>query len=300
MLASWYVPLLIFLRISSFDYLPHGFAYASWFPLDQHKDPMNRMPPKVTKLGGGGGNYESIAVNNRNPSKPIFYVTEDFRSGALRRYTPPITVDKWTSLTATGGTTVYLNFTSSTRFGWTTNKMQAQTSQSTYYPNVEGIDFYNGHLYFVSKALKKIFLLDVDKGKYTSFLTNDWGKPMPGGGFFNDEPDQIVRNGDYLYFTEDGGPTVGVYATHKLTGAKYAVFEAISHLYSNDETTGLAFSPNGKKMYAAFQDCVYLDLCLSSNDCGCLFEFSRMDGQSFDGSTINLKFHSSEGSSTLF
>jgi hypothetical protein len=140
----------------------------------------------------------------------------------------------------------------------------------------------------------------VDNGNYTSFATNNWGNPMPGGGTFNFQPDQIVRNGDYLYFTEDGGSTAGVYATHKSSGVKYAVFEAISNFYRNDETTGLAFSPDGKKMYAAFQDCVYLNLCLSSNDCGCLFEFTRMDDQSFNGSTISLKFHNPNAPMTLF
>jgi hypothetical protein len=269
-------------------------------PLVEYKDPKNLIPSEVTRIGGGGGNYETVAVDNRNPSQPIFYVTEDLQSGALRRYIPPNTAVNWTSLTVPGGTRLYLNFTSTTRFGWTTNKAQAQTSQSAYYPHVEGIDFYNGHLYFVSKTLKKVFVLDVDNGNYTSFATNNWGNPMPGGGTFNFQPDQIVRNGDYLYFTEDGGSTAGVYATHKSSGVKYAVFEAISNFYRNDETTGLAFSPDGKKMYAAFQDCVYLNLCLSSNDCGCLFEFTRMDDQSFNGSTISLKFHNPNAPMTLF
>ena len=58
------------------------------------------------------------------------------------------------TVTVLGGTRDYLYFTSTTHFRWTTNKAQAQTSQSTYYPYVEGIDFYNGHLYFVSKTLK--------------------------------------------------------------------------------------------------------------------------------------------------
>ncbi len=193
---------------------------------------------------------------------------------------------------------MYSKFTSTADFTWTTNKAEAQASQSTYYPRVEGIDFFNGHLYFVSKNLKKLFILDLDNGKYTTSLTSNWGNPMAGGGAFNSQPDQIVRNGEYLYYTEDGGTTAGVYAAHKSTGAK-PIFEAISNLYSNDETTGLALSPNGKRMHASFQDCTYLGLCSSSLNCGCLLEFSRVDGRSFDGSTLNLKHHAPETSATL-
>jgi hypothetical protein len=270
------------------------------FPSAERKDPKNQRSSEVTKLGEGG-NYESVAVDHRNPSRPLFFVTEDSSPGALLRYTPPDAYPVgWSSLTATGGTTMYLKFTSSAKFMWTTNKAEGQASQSTYYPRVEGIDFYDGHLYFVSKTLKKLFILDLDSGSYKTSLTSNWGNPMAGGGAFNSQPDQIVRNGEYLYFTEDGGGTTGVYAAHKSTGAKYAIFEAIFNLYSNDETTGLAFSPNGTRMYAAFQDCTFLGLCTSSLNCGCLLEFSRVDGRSFDGSTLNLKHHAPETPATLF
>jgi secreted PhoX family phosphatase len=60
----------------------------------------------------------------------------------------------------------------------------------------------------------------------------------------------------------------------------HAIFEAYSSIYKDDETTGLAFSPDGNTMYANFQDCgcevTYAD------DCGCLFKFVRDDGMSFD------------------
>lgn len=113
-----------------------------------------------------------------------------------------------------------------------------------------------------------------------------------GDGTFSNSPDQIIRGkgGDVLYFTEDGGKTVGVYAIDQ-NNKRYTMFEAYSSKYIGDETTGLAFSPDGTKMYACFQDCG----CENSEDvdftCGCLLEFSRRDGESFDGSTFSLKFH---------
>jgi secreted PhoX family phosphatase len=60
----------------------------------------------------------------------------------------------------------------------------------------------------------------------------------------------------------------------------HAIFEPYDPMYKGDETTGLAFSPDGKTMFANFQDCgcsvPYAD------DCGCLFQFIRDDGMSFD------------------
>lgn len=146
-----------------------------------------------------------------------------------------------------------------------------------------------GKLYFVSKKISLLFILDLNSGTYTTSSTQGG---LLGRGNFNSSPDQIVRNneGSFLYLTEDGGSSVGVYSLDA-AGQRYAIFEAYDDVYQGDETTGLAFSPDGKKMYACFQDCG----CEESDevDCGCLLEFSRNDGRSFDGSTLSLKFHSS-------
>ena len=158
---------------------------------------------------------------------------------------------------------------------------------------MEGIHYRDRRLYFISKILKTLFILDLDDGTYTSTLLKS--DHFAGGGEFRNEPDQIIQNGEYIYFTEDGGSTVGVYAMHISTGERYAIFEANEGEYKNDEVTGLAFSPDGRKMYAAFQDCG----CGNSDKgddytCGCLMEFSRLDGHSFEGNTPSLKFHSTK------
>jgi len=103
-------------------------------------DPTGQRPSKVTKLGGLGGNYESVAIDNCNPLRPLFFVTEDHHHGALRRYTPPMLTDasgspvvNWNTLTASGGTQDYLRFLNGTHFGWTNDKGASQHSQATYY-----------------------------------------------------------------------------------------------------------------------------------------------------------------------
>jgi hypothetical protein len=46
-----------------------------------------------------------------------------------------------------------------------------------------------------------------------------------------------------------------------------------------DETTGLAFSPDGCHLYFAFQGA------------GLLFDIARQDGLPFDGKTINVRYN---------
>jgi hypothetical protein len=260
-------------------------------------DPYNKIPSEITQLGGvDGGNYESVACDDRRTYRPIFYVSEDHESGAVRRYRPPpvLAPANWSTLTSDGGSTDYLVFINATHYEWTTDERLARESQSRYYRNVEGIHYHNTYLYFISKILKTLYILNLDTLTYTTSVLKSDYITNNGGGTFHNEPDQLLSHGNYIYFTEDGGSTVGVYAIHITTGQRYTVFEAYDGQHKNDEVTGLAFSPDGTKMYAAFQDCG----CGNSEsgmdfNCGCLMEFSRSDGQSFNGSTPSLKFHSS-------
>ena len=211
-------------------------------------DPASKhhLQPKMTKLGGaGGGLYEAVACDNRNPSRPTFFVTEDYVSGALRKYTPPPAaasgVASWDSLHLDGGETEYLVFLEGKKFKWSSDESLGRTSQRNHYPNVEGINYHDGMLYFVSKKTMKLYVLDLDKKTYVSSSTNDY---VLYSGVFKNGPDQLVRNGKFLYFTEDGGKTPGVYSIDE-EGNSYSIFEAYDE-YFQDETTGLSFSPDGE------------------------------------------------------
>uniref|UniRef100_A0A7S1VUV1 SMP-30/Gluconolactonase/LRE-like region domain-containing protein n=1 Tax=Grammatophora oceanica TaxID=210454 RepID=A0A7S1VUV1_9STRA len=101
-------------------------------------------------------------------------------------------------------------------------------------------------------------------------------------GLFDGAPDQVQRivgsNQDILYFTEEGGRNKGIHGRNG-GGQFFTILE--SPVY-NSETTGLAFSPNGKFMYFAYQEE------------GVLFQLSREDGLAFDGRTLNVKYHVTE------
>jgi hypothetical protein len=102
---------------------------------------------------------------------------------------------------------------------------------------------------------------------------------------FDGRPDQIVRiltntdgehhNDDILYFTEEGGKDAGIHG-RDADGNYFTILEGIDY---KKETTGLAFSPNNKVMYLAFQDN------------GVLFEVRRMDGMAFHAKSLNIKYH---------
>jgi sugar lactone lactonase YvrE len=53
------------------------------------------------------------------------------------------------------------------------------------------------------------------------------------------------------------------------------------------ETTGLAFSPDGKRMYVAFQSP------------GIILEVTRLDGLSFGGALLDIKYHAMDAAVQL-
>lgn len=142
------------------------------------------------------------------------YIVEDIKFGALRKYTPPPkdngAIADWTSLHTPGGTTEFLLFLNENTFTWTTcDEDAARLSQATSFPYPEGIDVKDGILYFVSKKAYKLYMLNLDQGSYTTLWTNN---TLAGDGEFSNSPDQIVRNeGDFLYFTEDGGKNLQLF-----------------------------------------------------------------------------------------
>jgi len=257
-------------------------------------DPTGVRPAQPLTLGSDGGHFESFSQDVRYGH---YFVTEDDAFGPLRRFVPseptynsnPIRLisDPWQVLHGNGETTFLVltpsNTTTTTTTGapgsgtfqWIKNITIARKNANVMYPNAEGIDVQGGLLYFVSKVPKLLFILDLDKGTYTSYSTKQ--------GAFDGEPDQILRILDYnnevpegdvhqwLYFTEDGGKYAGVHARNR-EGQFITILETRS--YTQDETTGLAFSPDAMHMYVAYQHI------------GLLFDITRQDGRPFTAATL--------------
>lgn len=162
-------------------------------------------------------------------------------------------------------------------FQWSSKRKEGRDNAKVYYPNCEGIDAHEGHLYFVSKKFQQLYDLDLDQMTYTNISTVR--------GLFDGKPDQLQRiikdekntNGQdtVLYFTEEGGKDAGVHGRNE-QGEYFTILE--SPVY-NDEVTGLAFSPDGYHMYLAYQ----------VN--GLLFDVYREDGLPFQARTLSIQYH---------
>jgi len=245
-------------------------------------DPFGRHgpEPRRTVLGEDGGAFESFAYDARDRSNPHFFYTEDHRRGPIRRFTP--TNPDWdnpTEMLHRKGTIEYLvleNWDWTGRngtFHWTDDRDLGEQNALLNFPYTEGIDCTpDGRLFFANKGRALLFELDLD--------ANTWSRSSVQGGAFDGKPDTMARilddPGDIVYMTEEGGDDAGVHGRDK-DNNYYVILE--SPLYS-EETTGLAFSPDGRRMYVAYQ----------KN--GVLLEVWREDGLAFSGRIVDIKYHS--------
>lgn len=251
-------------------------------------DPSGQRLPKKTVLGQSfGGNYESFSYDDRDPTKPRFFYTEDKSNGALRRFTPhPDAVEAFSGdeafnlLHSTGGTFEYLVFDMVAgdrgTFRWSTDLSEGRQSAVDNYINTEGIDARNGRLVFVSKKQRELFILELDEGT--------WTKSSTSSGVFDGQPDQVNYMLEYnkrrklsaferppmLIFTEEGGKNAGIHARDQL-GNYLTIVESLGGVA---ETTGLTFSPDYRHMYFAFQEE------------GLVYDVWREDGYPFDANVL--------------
>lgn len=199
-------------------------------------DPTGRRDPQVITLGRDGGVFESFAYDVRNRSNPSFFITEDSPEGALQRFRPDSENwnDPWNILLGAGTIDFLLLNPDSTgtggTFSFTFNRTLAKQNALDNYPNSEGIDTFEGDLYFISKRLRAMFTLDLDAGTYKVESTRS--------GLFNGGPDQVQRilndDSNLLFFTEDGGGRAGIHARNE-QGDYLTIMESPTYF---PETTG--------------------------------------------------------------
>lgn len=233
-------------------------------------DPFGNKKPNPIRIGTG--EFEAFATDDRDPNNLAFFVTEDRSDGALRRYRPPSgEALSWPMLHNSNATVDYLEFIPERRFRWTSSIQSGRDSALKNYQFTEGIAHHDGSLMFISKKQKQLFRLDMDSMTYT--VESTYVKHMSGGGSFGNGPDHLLAlPSGILYFTEDGGDTPGIFAYN---GSDFlTLLEANADQYKRDETTGIAFSPDGK----------FLLFCIQER--GHCFQASRIDGQPFDGQNV--------------
>jgi hypothetical protein len=257
----------------------------------------------MTRLGGTGRSYESAAYDNRDPTKPKFFITTDEPDGPLVRYSPASSVasaavssgNYSTLLHSNGGTLEYFvvtnisespNGTASGSYVWSKNMQAGNASAAQYHKGGEGIDVRDGKLYYTTKTQKYLFIINLDDNTFVRSSTVS--------GAFDSQPDQVARvlnfaNGTtdgILYFCEDGADNCGVHGRDS-QGRFFTILQDGSGGLIG-ESTGLAFSPGGIFMYVSFQKP------------GIIYEIRRTDGLPFYGAKLDIKYHSNADPSNSF
>jgi secreted PhoX family phosphatase len=131
-------------------------------------------------------------------------------------------------------------------------------------------------LYFTAKTKQELFILNLDCGTFTVSSTKS--------GAFMSQPDQLARTSgqgrdSLLYFCEDSSKNSGVHGRDPSNGRYFTILQSGDSDLLPAETTGLAFSPDSKRMYVSFQKV------------GKIFEVRRTDGGAFGGQQLGIKYH---------
>ena len=287
--------------------------WGTWLTCEEHDfgqvwevDPWDPALSRETQMGGAGMDYERAAYDNRDINNPLFFITVDTGNGPLVRYTPsPQAVidadvngnnpDYSNLLHDTYGQQTFKYWVIDTisttdksapiatgTYSWSDSLTDGQVSANDEYRNGEGIDIRDGILYFTTKTDKFLFTIDLDNGTFTRTRTES--------GAFDNQPDQVARvldfssggtgaTDDILYFCEDGGSDCGVHG-RDASGNFFTILGNDGSF--SGETSGLAFSPDGKYMYVSFQSPGYI------------YEIRRLDGFPFHGAKLDIKYHAEE------
>jgi hypothetical protein len=245
-------------------------------------DPLDLRKAEVTSLGEGLGVFASFAFDVRNASAPRFFATEARRRGAVRRFTPhkPNWSKTWSMLHG-NGTVDFLVLTPSVEgstkgtFAWVDDPTTAKVNAGDLYPGCEQINVVGNYVYLVSQTWQTLHILNLDNMVYRSLSTKD-GVFVMGRihEFFLDKNNETL-----MYMTDEPGTGVGIHAFDRW-GQVLSILKG--HDEFQDESAGLAFSPNGLHMLVAFQQS------------GVLLDVTRMDGYPFHGSALDLKYHTPE------
>lgn len=238
-------------------------------------DPYGEKPMEVLDSLGSLGWYESFAYDDQT-DVPTFYTTRDHNHGIITRFTPdeqgyacylqPNDYDRWCTLEY--GTIDYLYLKEGGIVDFTGDFGQVDDS---FHRNAEGINMYNGILYFTTKKDRLLYVVNFGTMEYYTEYT----------GF---EPDQVARipGDDSLYFCEEGGDVPGIHVRHgpgRYTTILHIDENVATSIFrefdQREETVGLAFSPDeGMHLYVAFQKS------------GILYDVTRDDMRSFKDETL--------------
>jgi hypothetical protein len=206
-------------------------------------DPYGKKPAQL-RAGMGAFNHEAAAAD---PVSRAVYLTEDEPDGAFYRFVPTTWTDlsagRLEVLTRVAGDLVWTTVPDPTFAGAT--PLRQQVANTIPFAGAEGICRLGGALLFTTKYDNVIHRYDpvanelsvsYDAGPTTDVLSG---------------VDAIAAFGKDVYVAEDGGDMQVVRVTP--AGKAEAVVQITGAAAVNSEVTGVAFSPDGRRLYCNSQ-----------------------------------------------
>jgi len=217
-------------------------------------DPTGQVPA-VVRPALGVFNHEAVAVDVINHQ---LYLTEDKPDGCLYRFTASqLSNDGYPDLSAgvlevavTQGAT---SGTGRTMLSWValsdplaqTQATREQVPTAVRFNGGEGIAYYNGRIIFSSKGDNRVWSYQTSTGELGILYDASTSLTPILTGVDN----VIVSQAGDIYVAEDGGDLQVVVIDHQ--GDIYPIAQLQGH--DESEVTGLAFSPDGKRLYFSSQ-----------------------------------------------
>ena len=199
----------------------------------------------VVRPAMGVFSHEAVAVDSLNRK---LYLTEDHKEGCFYRYTPynypDLSAGKLEAARVIDGETGRVEWLEIGDPSASEAATREQT-KATRFKGGEGIAYFNGKVYFTTKYDNRVWVFDV-ASQNLSILYDDSAYLDP---VLTGVDNIIVAADGSLYVAEDGGDLqVVVIATD---GSIYPVLELEGH--DKSEIAGIAFSPDGKRLYFSSQ-----------------------------------------------
>lgn len=218
------------------------------------------IAPAVDRPSLGRFKHEMAAVD---PERRRIYLTEDLPDGLFYRYTPPD--ELWGSGAALdGGTLEAMAVAGDGAVTWLpvsdaeapASALRSTVPGATPFDGGEGAIYDDGHVYITTKGDDRVWDHDVEAATMTVLYdAMELGDPVLSG------VDNIIASttGD-LYVSEDGGNLEVCIITAELVIAPVVRLTGPQHGLDNptpiptaSEVTGLAFSPDGNRLYFSSQ-----------------------------------------------
>lgn len=190
--------------------------------------------------------HEAVAVD---PVSRQLYLTEDEKDGCLYRFT----ASRYPDISAGRLEVAVMSSAADSRLAWREVEQplaeslatRKQVAEALRFDGGEGIAYHDGYVFFTTKGDDRVWSYDTHSHVLdVIYDAKDYPVPLLTGV----DNITVAHNGD-IYVAEDGGDLQVVVIDRE--GRLYPVAQLAGH--EESEVTGIAFSPDGRRLYFSSQ-----------------------------------------------